>query len=316
MNLRQIEAFIWIANLGSFRKTAERLFTTQPAISSRISNLEDSLGVKLFERDTGSVRLTAAGLELLPYAERIMRTAETMRERAGDPTRFSGLLRIGVSETIVHAWLPTYIKRLYSLYPGLDVEITVDVTINLRTELIARSIDLAFLMGPISEYTVANSALCDFPLTWIASPSLGIDPKTPLDGNALAANTILTYARNTRPYAEIQRYFHDVGTEPVRVFPSSSLSACIRMAQDGMGIASLPAALVESHLSNGSLIALNAEWTPSSLHFTTSYAFEPNRPILEKAAALAREIANEDSARRAQGLRPASPTPADAPVPV
>ena len=51
MNLKQLEAFLWVARLGSFSKTAERLFTTQPAISSRIANLEDELRTVLFDRE-------------------------------------------------------------------------------------------------------------------------------------------------------------------------------------------------------------------------------------------------------------------------
>ena len=82
MNLKQIQAFVWVATLGSFRKTAEKLFTTQPAISSRIAALEESLGVKLFERGTGKVALTSKGNELLPLAEQFLFLAERFKERA------------------------------------------------------------------------------------------------------------------------------------------------------------------------------------------------------------------------------------------
>lgn len=54
MNYKRLETFVWVATLGSFRKAAERLHTTQPAISARISGLEEELGVKLFEREGGS----------------------------------------------------------------------------------------------------------------------------------------------------------------------------------------------------------------------------------------------------------------------
>ena len=85
MNLKQLEAYLWVAKLGSFSKTAERLFTTQPAISSRISNLEDELGTPLFTRETGAVRLTAAGRALMPLVEDALSAVEAMRARAGLP---------------------------------------------------------------------------------------------------------------------------------------------------------------------------------------------------------------------------------------
>ncbi len=90
MNLKQIQAFVWVATLGSFRKTAEKLFTTQPAISSRIAALEESLGVKLFERGTGKVALTSKGNELLPLAEQFLFLAERFKERANASVSLSG----------------------------------------------------------------------------------------------------------------------------------------------------------------------------------------------------------------------------------
>lgn len=72
MNYKRLETFVWVASLGNFRKAAERLHTTQPAISARISGLEAELGVKLFEREGGSspIMLTSKGKELLPYVEK------------------------------------------------------------------------------------------------------------------------------------------------------------------------------------------------------------------------------------------------------
>ena len=69
MNLKQLEAYLWVAKLGSFSKTADRLYTTQPAISSRITNLEEELRTKLFYREAGLVRLTPDGQALMPMAE-------------------------------------------------------------------------------------------------------------------------------------------------------------------------------------------------------------------------------------------------------
>ena len=71
-NLKHIEAFLAVADLGSFRRAAERLNTTQPNISNRISQLEDRLGLRLMERDAGSVRLTPRGQALLAPARQVL----------------------------------------------------------------------------------------------------------------------------------------------------------------------------------------------------------------------------------------------------
>ena len=298
LNLKQLETFQWVATLGSFRKAAERLHTTQPAVSSRISNLEDALGVGLFERHPGSIALTAKGLELLPHAKKILRMAETVKTRMGDGANLSGILRLGVSETIVHTWLPSFLTRLHDALPRVDVEITVDVTVNLRNELVARSLDLALLMGPVSEFSMVNFDLSRFPLAWAASPRLGIEPSQRLPLDKLIQFPILTYARNTSPCMELTNYTRENCEDSARIFPSSSLAACLRMTIDGIGIGTLPRQVVSEHLKSGSLMEVDCEWRPSDLLFTATFAADPFNPITEKAAFLAQEVASEGQERK------------------
>src|SRR5262245_63968324 len=81
MNLRFIEAFVWVARLRSFRAASEKLHTTQTAISSRIASLESDFGVRLFERDKRTVTLTRSGEELLKYAEELLGISARMWRR-------------------------------------------------------------------------------------------------------------------------------------------------------------------------------------------------------------------------------------------
>ena len=301
--LRQLETFVWVATLGNFRKTAEQLNTTQPTISTRIAGLEDQLRVKLFERDTGSVRLTSKGQELLPYAEKVLHMADMLRERTENDSALSGVLRLGVSETIVHTLLPTFLSELHDRHPNIDVEITVDATINLRNELVSRNLDLAFLMGPVSEYRIGNIDLASFPLVWAASPRLGIDIERPLKIEELVKYPILTYARITRPHAEIENHLRVHCESPARIFPSSSLAACLQMTCDGIGIGTLPRVVVEGRIADGSLVTVSCEWQPSDLDFTASFPTVPRNPISNAAAELAREI----SVRRKRLVKHANP---------
>ena len=72
INLRQLRAFVSIGRLGSFTKAADALHATQPALSAQIRELEESLGVKLFDRSTRSVTLTQAGEDLLPVVDNVL----------------------------------------------------------------------------------------------------------------------------------------------------------------------------------------------------------------------------------------------------
>lgn len=293
INLTQLQTFLWVASLHSFRKTAEKMNTTQPAISARIARLEETLGVRLFERETSFIRVTAKGLELLPYAEKLLRTSAQLVNRIGQEENLPGILRLGVSETIVHTWLPTFLSGLHRKYPAIAVEIVVDATPNLRQELIDRSLDFAFLMGPVSDFQIENHDLIEFEVIWAAVPSLEVDTGRTLSLDELAHNPLITYAKNTRPYAELARQLRKNTDLPARIFPSSSLAAILKMALDGIGIASLPRKMIQAELDKGTLIEVTCDWQPPNLKFTASYPTEPYNPVTEKFIEHALETTRE-----------------------
>lgn len=293
MNYKRLETFVWVATLGSFRKVAERLHTTQPAISNRIASLEDEWGCRLFEREQGQggIHLTTKGKELLPYAEKILYMSDQLKQRADADHLHSGLLRLGVSETIVHSWLPSFMAALREEMPRLDIELTVDVTSNLSAALLEHSIDLAFLMGPIIEPQIVNIDLCSYPLHWVASPALDL-PVRRLKLNELTHWPIITYAKNTKPFAQINHRFRELGDIPVRFFSSSSLAASMRMTLDGVGISALPDAVIAAELERGELLQLDVEWEPKELFFTASYSNVLPNYIVEYASKRALEMAS------------------------
>jgi len=291
MNLKQLEAYLWVAKLGSFSKTAERLYTTQPAISSRITNLEEELRTKLFDRDGGLVRLTPEGQALMPMAEDALGAVEAMREQAGSPAEVSGLLRLGVSETIVQTWLPELLAEMRDTYPSLDVEISVDVTASLRNELVDHALDMTILLGPISEYTVSNTQLCEYPLIWVMRSEVPSSTPVKMTMTDMLAYPILTFSRNTRPYAEIHEAFRDQTGKTPRIFPSTSLSACQRMAERGVGIGVVPRIAATPALEDGRLVEIETDWHPTPLNFTASYIADPSRPIIARIAEMAQKIA-------------------------
>jgi len=161
------------------------------------------------------------------------------REEAEHLTR---VLRLGVAETIVHTWLPQLIKRVNHAYPNLSLEIEVDITSNLRSRLLAQEIELAFLLGPLTAPTVNNRVLCDYPVGFLASPSLGLG-KRDLTVHDLAKFPIITFPRKTQPYEIVRSLFNRPDLPPMRLHASASLATVIHMAIEGLGIAVIPTAI-------------------------------------------------------------------------
>lgn len=289
-NLKQLEAFVWVADLGSFRKAADRLNTTQPNISSRISALESALDVTLMERDAGSVRLTNKGLEMLEHARIVLRATDGFIEAANQKTLFDGVLRLGVTEMVVHTWVREFLRVLKDRYPNITVELTVDLSVNLEKELFDRSIDLAFQNGPFSRQTTGNKELGIFPLIWIASPELELHDLKRVTIDDMVRFPILTHARSTQPYAEVEAHFAARRDLHARLVRSSNLAACIHMAIDGFGTATVPEVMVVNELKSGELKRINYAWTPKSLGFFARYDLEKSAGFVGKAADIASEV--------------------------
>lgn len=197
-DFKTLETFVAVATLGGFRAAAERLNTTQPAVSQRIAQLEHHYGARLLERTSRVVTTTDKGREFLAYAERILRLGAEMRSALSEPGAMRGTLRLGVAETIVHSWLPGFIGHVARQHPAIAVEIEVDTSPLLRGRLIAKEIDLAFLLGPLTDPLVRNLPLNRVPLAFLASPDFAL-PNLPLSVAALAQLPLITFARHTQP---------------------------------------------------------------------------------------------------------------------
>lgn len=288
MNFEQLRTFLWVARLGGVRRAAEQMHLSQPAVSARIAALETALGAALFERHQSGMRLTKRGEKLLGYAEQVHRVQEKIQANIVDPAGLEGLLRLGVSETVVQSWLPDFVSALSAEYPLVDVEITVDVSLNLRESLINRALDLAILMGPISEYSIDNIDLPPFELVWIRAPGLAVSGS---ERDILRNAPVITYARNTRPYRDLRTQLLERYGADARLFPSSSLSACLKMIASGLGVGAFPKLLVREGIERGELMQFDPGWRAETLRFTASFVGEPKSTLAEKAAKMARRVA-------------------------
>src|SRR5580704_14008660 len=258
LDFRSIETFLWVVTLGSFRGAAQRLNTTQPAISQRIAQLERELGVKLLSREHRMASPTPSGRQMMVYAEKLIGLRSEMMAEVGDRSAMRGVLRLGVAETIVHTWLPRLIKSVNATYPNLSLEIEVDITPNLSEQLLAQEIELAFVLGPLAGPGVRNRVLCDYPIGFLASPSLGLG-REPLPLSELARFPIITFPRRSRPYETVRELFNRPDLPPVRLHASASLATVIHMALEGLGIAVIPTSIVENELAEGTLQLLSTD---------------------------------------------------------
>ena len=289
-DFRDLEIFYWVASLGGFRRASERLRTTQPAVSLRIAGLEAKLGVRLIERHPKGLSLTPKGRELLAYAQQILRLHSDMLSAVAAPASMGGLVRLGVAETIVHTWLSTYIERVHAVYPLVSLDIEVDVTPRLREGLVENQIDLAFLMGPVSEPRMINFDLCRYKLAFIGRRALDLGPE-PVPLAKLLALPIITYPKTTKPYIVLRQLLNRPDLRAARIYSNSSLSTIVRMTLDGIGVSVIPPAVIGRELEAGVLKIIETELPLPDLIFTATFQTAPDKNVTELLAQMALQIA-------------------------
>src|ERR1700710_1745430 len=116
-DFKAIKTFMWVVTLGSFRGAAQKLNTTQPAISQRIAQLEREVGVKLLQRDRRMVLPTPSGRQLMVYAEKLIAMRSEMLGGGSGRSGMGGVLGPGVAETIGPPWVSQLIKNVNHAYP-------------------------------------------------------------------------------------------------------------------------------------------------------------------------------------------------------
>lgn len=289
LKIRNLDTFYWIANLGGFRAAAEHLNITQPAISARIQNLEQDLGVSLFVRQARTIELTEAGRKLLPQAEKLMALDQTIIQSFSSSITFEQTIRLGSSETIVCSWLPDFLMEFNRTHTHLNFELIVDSTNKLRDALVAREIDLAFLMGPVSDASVENQELCGFEMIFAAAPDIA-NQHVSWTKQDLARQLILTFTSNTKPHRQIRQLLAPYTQSNVRINSSASLGALTRLAVSGYGVCAMPKAIISNELQDGSLVQLASDVELPAIQFTLSYGADSAVQLL------VHEIANEVTA--------------------
>lgn len=286
ITFKQLEAFVWVADLASFSAAAERLHTTQPNISARVAALEALVGATLFDRSSGKISPTVRGADLLEHARAVLSARDRFNAHANAAALTEGTLRLGVTEMIVHTWLRPFLQNVKMQFPKLLVELTVDLASILEKSLHDRQLDLALINGPFQFASSGQVKLGEYPMTWVAAPVLGLKGK--VDQSQLSKQPILTHARGTTPYMAVATYMRKTGA---RLVPSSNLAACLQMTIDAMGVAALPYAMAERDIAEGRLVVIDHAWVPDHLAFEARFDATTAPEFVTTVAQLARDAA-------------------------
>ncbi len=273
MNLRFVEAFYWVASLKSISRAAEKLFLTQSAMSSRMSTLEEELGVLLLDRAGKQFKLTAAGARFLVYADKLLALQREVKAEMGFSKPLAVSMRIGAIESVLHSWLIPWLEKLRMDHPGLELELTVETTPILMDLVQRGTLDLVFAVLPAASTGVRNHTLPPMEMVFVGNPLL--HKKRNYKLAELADMELLTFQKGSQPHVTLLDLFKQQRLEPKKVHAISSISAMVQLVQGGFGVALLPRAAVARPGGFAQLKPLTVDATVQALPIHVSYRIDP-----------------------------------------
>jgi DNA-binding transcriptional LysR family regulator len=279
VNLRFVEAFYWVASLQSVTRAAQKMCLTQSAMSSRISALEDELGVLLLDRRDKQFRLTLAGARFYEYAQRFLELQGEMKSVMGAEAKLTRSLRIGVIESVLHSWLIPWLEHLRDAHPTLALELSVDTTPTLVEQVNRGTQDLVFAALPATGEAVSTRTLPSMSMAFIGNKT--VHKRRRYTVQDLAQMEILTFQRGSQPHVSLVDQFARAEVTPKRIHTISSISAMAQLIQGGFGVATLPLEAVNNRLSFPTLRALLCDTRLEPLPIHASYREDPSSKAVQ-----------------------------------
>jgi DNA-binding transcriptional LysR family regulator len=239
MDLAALRIFKAVVDEGGVNKAAARLHRVPSNVTTRVKQLEEQLGAKLFAREGRKLKLSAEGKVLLNYAEQLLRLSSEAEAalRGGKPR---GTLRIGALESTSAARLPPILSRYHLLYPQVSVELVTGTSGALVSLVHAQEIEAAFVAEPFNAAGLEARSAFREEIVLIVPKSLP-RIRSPRD---IANLTVIAFASGCSYRRRLEAWLGAAGVHPDRTMEFQSYHTIIACVAAGSGIAVVPRSVI------------------------------------------------------------------------
>lgn len=266
MELRHLRYFIAVAKTGSYRAAADQLRVAQPALWQQVQGLQRELGVELFERHGRNVRITRSGSVLLEQADRVIATVDRLRQAAADlHSGRHGVLAIACYTPHLERVLAPMIGRFQQAHPGVRIELREfagsggDVRSTAASYVALRAGDADVATGPRPEAGIEGFKIDESEVVALVPRDHPWSSRTTIDLGSLGSAALLLHAsRDSFSRSALDEAFRRSGVEPSVKLQSLSATALARLAENRVGVAVLPNAVVPADFSGVTLRIVGA----------------------------------------------------------
>jgi DNA-binding transcriptional LysR family regulator len=263
IDLNALLIFARVAESGSFSEAARRAATPVSTVSRRVAELEDQLGLRLFERSTRSLRLTDIGAEVLEQAQRGAEVSEAVDSIVSNRlSEVRGTLRLSAPPSISENLLAPLISAFRAAYPAVEVQMLVA---DRHVDHISDGIDLALRLGPFTDSSLVTRPLLRYRHRLVASPDYLEGQSAPTHPNELSDHPLFAFAYRSQQHRwtlEREGVRETISFRP-QVAMNDFLGLATLLAAGG-GIGELPPIVAPALFASGRLIEVMPQW-----HFPT-----------------------------------------------
>jgi DNA-binding transcriptional LysR family regulator len=286
MDLAALQVFQTVARERSFSRAAEKLYRTQPAISISIRKLEDWVGQPLFVRGSRARNLTAAGVLLLEYADRMLNLREEIRKGIKELQNLErGQVEIGANESSIHALLPA-LERYGRLHPGIHIRVHRVFSRDIPRELLNHHLDLGVISYVPEDGELGTTEFLKDSLVLVVWPRHALAKRREVDISELGQETFVAHIVES-PYRQrvVQMFAkHHV---PLRMdIELPTIESIKRFVEMKRGVAIVPRMCVEREVDRGDLVEVRLKQMRVQRHLYLVY--RQDRPL----SAAAQELMN------------------------
>ena len=255
MTIRHLKTFCAVCRLGGITRAAEELCVAQPSVSQTVSELERYYGVKLFDRMGRKLLLTPEGERLRVKAEEAIAAFSEFEEAARD-TMERRSVRIGTSVTVGQMLLPRLVRALKEEMGNVECRAVVESAAAVEKLVEEGALDFAAVEGSVSRGLIAEEFAFD---RLAAVCAAEMDIRGPILPAWLVELPLLLRRKGSASRDLLEERLSALGLRPQPWLESSSNSALLAAAREGLGFAVLPEAIVESDLAAGRLREVTVE---------------------------------------------------------
>jgi LysR family transcriptional regulator, cyn operon transcriptional activator len=246
MNLRNLRTLILIADSGGIAHASDRLHLSSPAASRQILALENEFRVKLFDRIGRRLQLTSEGEDLLFHCRKLLRDAESLRDRARTLNAGqTGLIRVGAPPQVIEALFAPFISQYRRRHPGVDVHLVEDATGNLPGRIERGEITLAEM--PAGDERFGARLMFPVHATVILPNAHRLARRRVIDVTDLVDEPLVLLCREFRLRHLVESAFDIARIRPMVHLESASPHTLVAVAAAGYGTAIVPSNVLIRH---------------------------------------------------------------------